>query len=352
VADGSASPWVWRSASSAAATLRTVLIPAELGYRGAIALRNALYDAGALPSHRPPIPVLSIGNLSVGGTGKTPLAAWAAAELRLRGASPAVVLRGYGDDEPLVHERLNPEIPVIVASDRVRGVEEARQGGADVAVLDDAFQHRRIRRTEDWVLISADRWSERRRLLPAGPWREPIAALRRASAVIVTRKAASPAAAATVAEVARRAGHAPVATAYLALDAIHDARTSATRSLGSLNGSRIFLMTGIGDPGALRAQLEAEGAVVRERRFPDHHAFSDGELQELGRAANEDVVVCTLKDAVKVAPRWPRGAPAIWYVSQRVRIESGADVLARSLDSVLRARTNGETSAGGVRPSL
>jgi tetraacyldisaccharide 4'-kinase len=281
------------------------------------------------------------------------MAAWAAGELRRRGAAPAIVLRGYGDDEPDVHARLNPDLPVIVAPDRVRGVREARERGADVAVLDDAFQHRRIGRIADWVLISADRWMDRRRLLPAGPWREPLNAVARATAVIVTRKAASAAEAAELAgKVRTAAGAIPLATAHLALDDLRDAAGGGRRPLASLRGAKVFLVSGIGDPAALRRQLEAEGAFVRSRTYPDHHAFGDAELGELARAAGDDVVVCTLKDAVKVGPRWPRGAPTIWYVSQRVVIEDGADGLARSLDLVLGARTTAFTAAGASRPSF
>ena len=98
-----------------------------------------------------------------------------------RGAQPAVVLRGYGEDEPLVHERLNPSIPVIVNPDRARAVALAAARGATIAVLDDAFQHRAIRRDADLVLVSADRWTPDVRVLPAGPWREPLTALRRAT---------------------------------------------------------------------------------------------------------------------------------------------------------------------------
>src|SRR5690242_15793153 len=98
-----------------------------------------LYDTGVFASHDPAIPAVSVGNVTVGGTGKTPVAAWIATELVERGARPAIVLRGYGDDEPLVHARLNPNVPVIVAADRVAGIAQARDTGATIAVLDDAF---------------------------------------------------------------------------------------------------------------------------------------------------------------------------------------------------------------------
>src|SRR3954470_7648563 len=124
-----------------------------------VGARDILYDAGWLPAAATSIPAVSIGNLTVGGTGKTPIAAWVARGLALRGAHPAVILRGYGDDEPLVHARLNPDIPVVTGADRVVTVNEAARRGADIAVLDDAFQHRRVQRMADLVLVSADRWT-------------------------------------------------------------------------------------------------------------------------------------------------------------------------------------------------
>ena len=146
---------------------RLALAPVEGLYRGIVAARGALYDVGVLPSREPALPSVSVGNLSVGGTGKTPVSAYVAARLREKGGLPAIVLRGYGGDEPLVHATLNPASPVVVSADRLEGVERARVLGADVAVLDDAFQHRRARRSADIVLVSAESWSEQRRLLPA-----------------------------------------------------------------------------------------------------------------------------------------------------------------------------------------
>ena len=129
-------------------------------------VRDALYDAGVLHvARRRRFRRVSVGNLTVGGTGKTPVAAWVARELRERGRAPAIVLRGYGDDEPLVHARSIPTIPVIVDRRSRRAASRARaRRRRDVAVLDDAFQHRRLRAMADVVLVSADRWTRRRRI--------------------------------------------------------------------------------------------------------------------------------------------------------------------------------------------
>ena len=148
--------WLWWGAGPGARAARLALTPASLVFGAGVRLRNALYDRRLIRAHATRIPALSVGNITVGGTGKTPIASWLATQLQARGAHPAVVLRGYGDDEPLVHERLAPDIPVRVNANRLEAVARAADEGADVAVLDDGFQHRRVRRAADLVLVSAD----------------------------------------------------------------------------------------------------------------------------------------------------------------------------------------------------
>ena len=332
---------IWFGDGAGARAARLALLPFEVLYAAAMTARGALYDAGALTVHDPGIPAVSVGNLSVGGTGKTPIASWIARELRDRGARPAIVLRGYGADEPLVHELLNPEVPVVIAPDRVAGVTEARRRGADVAVLDDAFQHRRVRRDADVVLVSADRWSGRVRLLPAGPWREPLRALRRAALVVVTRKAVSAdAASRVIAALERAVPGVPTAVAQLApasLRRVGDPGSS--RPLEAVAGSRVLVISAVGDPEAFRRQMEAIGGRVDAAAFGDHHAYDDADVQRLAeRAARAEIVVCTLKDAVKLGPLWPREAPPLWYVSQRLDLERGAAAMDALLSRVLRAR--------------
>jgi tetraacyldisaccharide 4'-kinase len=342
---------VWQGRGPGAALARAALLPFEALYRMAVAARGALYDAGVLPALHTSLPAIGVGNLTVGGTGKTPVSAWMARELLARGARPAVVLRGYGGDEPLVHAALNPGVPVVAAADRIAGVHQARAVGADVAVLDDAFQHRRARRVADVVLVSADRRDGRdgrTRLLPAGPWREPPTALRRASLALVTRKAAGPGdALATLRWISMHAPKTPTAVASLELGplrrapaphATDDAR-DPERPLSAANGARILAVSAIGDPRAFRRQLEAIGARVDAATYGDHHRYAPSDVRELTRRARAaDLVVCTLKDAVKLGPLWPREAPALWYVTQRVTIERGWEELDRVLETVLAAR--------------
>jgi tetraacyldisaccharide 4'-kinase len=344
---------IWYGADPVASAVRTALIPAERLFGGIVGARDILYDAGWLPAAETPIPAVSIGNLSVGGTGKTPMAAWIARQLVVRGAKPAIVLRGYGSDEPLVHQTLNPDVAVVVDGDRVTGVIKAANAGADIAVLDDAFQHRRVQRIADVVLVSADQWSGDVRLLPAGPWREPLEAAKRATLVVVTRKAASEAVVDDVhdhlSRVARAVPRVSVRFVLSGLVRADQPERSAkeTRSLESLRGASVHAVLSIADPRAFITQLSAGGATVRPHVFPDHHAFSASDIAHIaGGLRSDDTVVCTLKDAVKLAPSWPRLGPPLWYVSQQVMVERGVGGLERLVEDLVRVRSRTSPTAG------
>jgi tetraacyldisaccharide 4'-kinase len=341
---------LWYGDSLGARLGRAALWPAEKGYEAAVRVRGALYDRGLLASLTAPVPVLAVGNVSVGGTGKTPIAAWAVARLRERGANPAVVLRGYGGDEPMVHELLNPGTTVVCDADRLRGARTASAAGADCVVLDDAFQHRRLARTADWVLVSAERFARTSQVLPAGPLREPPAALCRADIAIVTRKSASSALAVSVAERIASERHVDVAIMHLAPSALVDARDRTSRTLDILRDARVVVAAAIAEPDAFFAQVRDLGARdFCAISFRDHHAFRAADVTQLLRAADSaDAVVCTLKDAVKLAPQWPAGAVPLWYVSQRAEVERGAQLLDASLALVLAARASTPSTAGAA----
>lgn len=324
---------VWYDDGYAALLARAVLTPLEWAYGAASLLHGVRRARGA---GRVAVPTLSVGNITVGGTGKTPVAAWMAAQLRARGRTPALLLRGYGDDEPLVHALLNPEVPVFADADRRRSADKAIAAGATALVLDDAFQHRQMPRDADVVLVSADLWKEPVRLLPAGPFREPLTALRRAQLIVVTRKAASAAqAAAVVAQVQRVATGVPVAVMHLTLDRLRTWTDDAVATLEALRGERLLAVSGVGAPSAFLAQLRATGADIEPATYGDHHAYSADDVRSLvTRAARAQRIVCTLKDAVKLGPVWPAGAPPLWYLVQAVVIESGASDVQSLLDDL------------------
>ncbi len=325
---------VWRGEGTSDRIVRAMLSPLELAYRSVVAIRGGMYDAGLLHVHASRIPVVSVGNLTVGGTGKTPFAAWIASRLRELGRSPAVVLRGYGADEPFVHRRINPGIPVIIAPDRVAGIADAEAKKADVVVLDDGFQHRRAARDVDIVLFSADGWSGRPRFLPAGPFRESMSSLARASLVVITRKAASDQ---EVAEAERSvrsvAPDKPLAVVrFDPAEIVSEANPEMRLPVAALTGKQVLAIAAIGNPRAFFAQLEANGAHVIPRPFPDHHSFEHRDIGELVETGNSvDYIVCTLKDSVKLGVSWPADASPLWYVSLAVHIERGA----QSIDGLL-----------------
>jgi tetraacyldisaccharide 4'-kinase len=279
-----------------------MLWPAEQSYAAAVWLRNRGYDRGILTSAAPAIHVLSVGNLTVGGAGKTPIAAWAASYLARAGQRPAVVLRGYGEDEVLVHRELNPNIPVFVAPRRVQGVRAAREAGCTVAIVDDGFQHRKLRRDLDILLIAAESWTERPvRLLPRGPWREPTRSAGRADLVVVTRKSATVARAETVRDELRTIVHpAPVVRCDLLPAGLVDIRSGLEIEPQSLSDRKVLGVAGLAEPDSFAAQLAKLGLDVELATYPDHHRFTAADAGAVvGRAAGRPLIM-TLKDAVKL----------------------------------------------------
>lgn len=313
----------------------TALHPFSALFGSVISLRNYLYDSGRLFSVNANLPVVSVGNISVGGTGKTPVTAWLAGRFLEAGVKPGIILRGYGGDEQLVHQHLNPEAVVIASADRLRGSVDAHAMGARVAILDDAFQHRRIARGWDIVLLSADRWNERGRMLPSGDLREPIESLQRASLVIITRKAASRDKAVAIEKVIRsRFRDLPVAIARLIPSALQN-KQGDVLPVGVLKGATALVFSAVGDNEAFQSQLRESGAIIQFESFRDHHAFSSRDLARLAaKSAKVQYVVCTLKDAVKLWDNWPADAKPLWYVSQALVLESGAGALNELVASV------------------
>ena len=332
---------LWRGDDALSRLARVVLAPLAGAFRVATAARGWMYDHSILRVARSAIPVVSIGNLSVGGTGKTPFAAWIASELARRGGQPAVVLRGYGGDEPLVHARLNPGIPVLIEPRRAEGVRRAVELGASVAILDDAFQHRSAARAADVALVAAEQWQRSVRLLPAGPWREPLSALRRASLAVITRKTADDSAVDSLASAIRNAAPGiPQAVVRFSLGEFRSAARDAvvdSQPLSVLQHRPVTAIAGIADSGAFFRQLSDKGAIVTGHRFPDHHRFSASDIAHIldDLPPGDTLVVCTLKDAVKLASMWPASGPSLWYVSQALEVESGGEAIEKLLSDLI-----------------
>jgi tetraacyldisaccharide 4'-kinase len=243
----------------------------------------------------------------------------------------------------MVHQTLAPEYPTLASLDRLDSIAQAAAFGCDVAILDDGFQHRRIARVADIVLVSADAWPGSHALLPAGPWREPLSSLGRATLVVVTRKAVGLAAAEAV---AAQVGAGAVAS--LSFDTLRGL-DGETRPVASLRGERIHAVAAIGDPHAFFTQLRAAGADVVPHAFRDHHAYGTEDVSRLVRAANGAAIVCTLKDVVKLGPLWPRQRETLWYVSQRVTFDRGIDAVQQLLQQIVQPIVHTSLTGRGDR---
>ena len=319
----------WRGELGVAGSaLDVVMAPAEVVYRVATSLRNRAYDLGLLRTRDPALPVISIGNIAVGGSGKTPFTSWLAQRMAARGARPAIVHGGYADDEPELHRMWTPQIPVIVDRDRVRAARTATQAGATVVLLDDAFQHRRIRRDVDIVLVSVERWADRVRLLPRGPWREPAAALRRADIVVCVRRTATLAEARrTAASLSAFSTKSIVLVQLRASGWLHDAAPSQPPR------GEAVLVAGVAEPSLVEANARAAGANVRDvLTFPDHHAYTTSDVHRIDVVRGTRPVVTTAKDWVKLRTLFPPGD--VWVLTQDVVIDEGVEQLDAALAQV------------------
>jgi len=329
--------WLWGNRAPLARGVRAALLPFAGVYDGAMRLRARAYAAGVRRTHPLPLPAVAVGNLAVGGTGKTPLAAWIAAYALRHGARPAILLRGYGGDETLVHERLTPGVIVVADPDRRAGAAHARAAGATVLVLDDAFQRLDVLRDLNIAVLSAEGELAARWPLPAGPWREGWWALGRADLIVVTRKRASAGAAQALAgRLTGACPRTPVAVAHLALGRLTTLRSGQLVAAAALAGKQVVAAAGVGDPASFAAQIEGLGATVRLQAFPDHYAYGAADVARLVRAAAAaDYLMVTEKDAVKLHARWPADArePLVGHLEVHWETQGGA--VRGALDRVL-----------------
>lgn len=318
-----------------------VLFAISLLYGAAILVRHALYRLHVLQRRRVSCPVISVGNITLGGTGKTP-AVIQIAELLLRNnRRPAVVSRGYGrkneadvvvvsdgesvladagtgGDEPVLIGSRLAGVPVIVGQNRYEAVLEAlRRFNADVLILDDGFQHVRLERTCDIALVDAGNPFGNGRLFPAGILREPIRALRRADAVVITRTDGVDVE--PLKDAIRRKTPARIFTSRQAPLDLIACCGSETKPLSALRGTRVLALSGIAQPSSFRSLLASRGAVISgECSYPDHYYFKNSDLVDIFKKAADEkiaIIVTTEKDAARLKNLKPDG---IWAL----RIES------------------------------
>ncbi|HEX5005358.1 MAG TPA: tetraacyldisaccharide 4'-kinase [Gemmatimonadales bacterium] len=327
--------WLWTSRRVDARLVRVALLPAAGLWWTIMRVRELSFRRGWRPSHQLPLPSVAVGNLTVGGSGKTPIAAWIARHYAAQGRRPGILLRGYGADEVLVHRHDVPEAVVVADPDRIAGAARAVADGADILVLDDAYQRLDVLRDLNVLVVSAETTLAVRWPLPAGPWREGWEALDRADAVVVTRKRASAAVAAELAGRLAERTTAPIAIAHLGLHHLEGMLSGTRLAVDSLQGERVVAATAIADPDAFVAQVKGTGAQVQVATWRDHYDFRDEDVAWLARAARKaDHVVLTAKDAVKLRNRWPASAPEPLVAILNVRFEAGGDAFIAALDAL------------------
>ena len=321
---------VWGGDRAVRATSRwlgPLLAPAECAFRWGVSARNAWYDRRRLPAS--PMPVVSVGNLVAGGAGKTPVVRWLRDWLVEAGVHAAVVSRGY-DDEVALHRRWSGSDAVFAGRDRRAEIAAAHARGHQIALLDDGFQHRRAARVLDVVLVAAED-PMHVRMLPRGPYREPLRSVRRATHVLVTRRTAGVGAARSWRDLlALVAPDVPSADVRMKMGSWTDL---AGRPAGAPAGD-VIAVCSVARPRAFEAGLRAllGGVRVELAAFPDHHHFTARDVAGLRSRRGGRVVVCTEKDAVKLA-RWQADLPDARAVGLRVAgpmPRALADALARA----------------------
>jgi tetraacyldisaccharide 4'-kinase len=328
--------WLWTSGRPDARLARLALLPASGLWRGAMAVRGLAYRRGWFEVHDLPLPAVAVGNLTVGGSGKTPIAIWIARHYVAGGLVPGVLLRGYGGDEALVHQHAVPRAVVIADPDRAAGAERALANGAQVLVLDDAYQRLDVRRDLNILVMSAETTRAVRWPLPAGPWRESWKALDRADLVIVTRKRATSEAAQALAREVEHRVQGPVAIAHLGLRSLEGLVSGNRAPAAALAGKRVVAASGIADPDAFVAQVKGTGAAVQVATWKDHHDYRDEDVAWLAHAARRaDHVVITQKDAVKLRDRWPAAVPEPLVAVLDLEWEEGGSRITAALDAVV-----------------
>ncbi|MEX0820380.1 MAG: tetraacyldisaccharide 4'-kinase, partial [Pirellulaceae bacterium] len=345
-----------------ASMLRAGLSLAEPFYGIGVRWRNRRFDTGRRQIHRVDVPVISVGNLTVGGTGKTPMVEWLARWFRERGVRVALVSRGYGaeagsrNDEALELEQKLPDVPHLQNPDRVEAARTAiDECETQLILLDDAFQHRRIHRDLNIVLLDALEPFGYGHLLPRGLLREPVAGLQRADVIALSR--ADAVGQETRAAIRSKAmKHAPQA-AWMEVAHQPQSLLSSSgneRAIDSLRGQRVAAFCGIGNPDGFRHTLGELGAeLVDFREFPDHHAYQRGDIKTLSpnRDLHVDAVICTHKDLVKIGVEQLGDCP-LFALRIGLAISHGADALTQRLEAIANSiRTAEPGGPAGYRRS-
>jgi len=321
-------------------------------YSAAIVFRKTIYRLGLMPTHHLEARVISVGNISLGGTGKTPLVQLLAGELEKRDRRVAVLTRGYGrsgagprvlwagrghwrdvGDEPLMLSRRLPKIPIVVGADRLAtGQLALGKYQSQCLILDDGLQHLRLARDVDIIVIDATMPFGNGKIFPAGTLREDIKGLKRADLFFLTRvdQAECPD---HLIDVLKKIN--PLAgvvqSAYRPFD-LRDVRSSEIMELGALKRAPVLALSGIGNPRSFESLLERLGAdLAAKMRFPDHHPYDRSDMVQIGQHASEigcEYIITTEKDAVRLIDVGESPVPLL-ALGIRLEVIDGREMLWR-----------------------
>jgi tetraacyldisaccharide 4'-kinase len=325
---------------------RLGLRAASVPYGCAVWVRNLLYDRGGKRVYQAKVPVISVGNLTLGGTGKTPCVEYLARYFREQGRQVAILSRGYGgngdgNDEARVLAENLPGVPHLQGANRVRLADCAvAEFASEVLILDDGFQHRRLARDLDLVLIDASNPWGRGYLFPRGLLREPAVELRRASVVMLTRcnQVEASERGRLREAITRLAPNAPIVETQHRPVELVDVQGKVV-GLHRLSERPVLAFCGIGNPNAFRQTLADLGArVLFWRTFPDHHPYSGKDIEELKSWSEghpeKYPMVTTQKDFVKIRhSNW--GTQEVWALRISLQVESGVSELIKNLDKAV-----------------
>lgn len=350
------------------------MFPFSLIFLLGVYIRNFLYRQGWKRIQRLPIPIVSIGNLSTGGTGKTPMACFVLSHYERRGIRVAYLSRGYGrqtkgyrrviehadgsrlyGDEPVLIANRFPKIPVAVCEDRISGVKRLIQDtGAELIVLDDAFQHRRIGRNLDIVMVDATQMPDRDLVLPGGNLREPLSSLKRAELVILNKVPQQ----ADIPALVKRLKHPRVAVSRAEFGELIFFRPELKPGIAPNNllNHPVIVFSGIGNNEQFFSQLLDMGVEIRKSfKFPDHHVYTAEDLKKITLEfriqvpeSPELIILTTEKDYCRLNSV---NLPAVLapypcaFISMDLKWKDGQEEVEQALDSVINIRSSYDREA-------
>ena len=337
--------------------IQKVLYPFSKIYGFVVETRIFFYKKGILKCTRLPVPVISVGNITVGGTGKTPVVEYIARYLQAKGKKVAILSRGYAasirqennssgknicNDEYLLFKENIPDVPHLLNKDRIKGgLEAIKRFQAECLVLDDGFQHLRLARDLNIVIIDALNPFGHEQIIPRGMLREPLEGLKRADMIMLSHVDQCSRDKITVItnrlrEIVR---HVPIVETVHKPICLESAKDATKVDIHCLRGKRVFVFCAIGNPVSFRKSIENLGAELAGFRvFPDHHVYTPSELQELNAAAQSmkpDAIVITQKDRVKIGNNLGIWDFPVWTLKIEICVVNGREIFENKINAIL-----------------